>query len=556
MQIGTNNPPRDLNSVGRQEFDVCIVGSGASGGIAAKELTEAGLRVVILEAGDWVPPGQFRTHVWPFELPFRGRWGSHGTNEYSGFLFVKDPVVCPAERVDYALLPAVGGKSLLWAGHSWRFAERDFQNRGAGDDWPISYEELAPYYDRAEQFMGVSGSSEGLASVPDGKFLKPLTLRCGEELVKAACEKHLGPAHRVFPVRKAINTEPHGDRPVCHYCGYCMRGCDVEAKYTSANSAVPAAMKTGRLTLVTNAIVRALELDTSGDRCRQAVFIDRQTRREYRVRARVFALACGGIEDVRILLMSKSSRFPQGLANSSGWVGRNLLSEHGTGCLGYLERLLGTKVLNEDGTGEHGEIQNVYYENPSKNFVRGYMIDLASGPEQVPGYPALVPGYGRAYREEVRRIFPALVALGAHGEMLANQNTYVDLDPEARDEFGLPKARLHLEWGPNEMAMVRDMQQKLTAILEAAGGKMFGRWETGAKPGFDGENLVGTVRMGRDPRRSVLNSRNRAHDVKNLWVLDGASFTSFCEKNPTLTVIAVAMRAADQLRDAMRKAEV
>ena len=547
---------RDLARLTGTEYDVCIVGSGASGGIAAKELTERGLRVAVLEAGDWVSPGSFRTHTWPFELPFRGRWPSHGTNDYSGFLFVKDPVVCPAEPIDYALLPAVGGKSLLWAGHSWRFGERDFQNRGIGDDWPISYRELEPYYDRAELFMGVCGSREGLASVPDGKFLKPLTLRCGEQLLKEGAEKHLGPAYRVFPVRKAINTEPHGGRPVCHYCGYCMRGCDVDAKYTSANSAVPAAQKTGRLTLVTNAIVRELEVDATGTCCRAAVFIDRTTRREYRLRARVFALACGGVEDVRILLMSNSQRFPHGLANSSGWVGKNLLSEHGSGCLGYIDRLVGGKVLNEDGTGQHGEIQNVYYEQPSKNFARGYMLDVASGAEQVPGYAALVPGHGKKYREEVRRLYPALVAIGGHGEMLANDKSFVDLDPVARDDFGLPKARMHLEWGENEIAMVRDMQEKCEALIVAAGGKVLGRRHRGGKSWFDGENLVGTVRMGNDPQRSVLNSRNQTHDVKNLWVLDGASFTSFCEKNPTLTVIAVALRAAHHLAESLRRGDV
>lgn len=548
---------RDLAKLTRAEYDVCIVGSGASGGIAAKELTEAGLRVVILEAGNWISPSQFRTHTWPFELPFRGRWASHWESDYIGFLFVKDPVVCPAEQIDYALLPAVGGKSLLWAAHSWRFGERDFQKRGIGDDWPIGYHELAPYYDRAETFMGVSGSLEGLASVPDGKFLKPLTLRCGEQLLKEGVEKNLGPEHRVFPVRKAINTEPHGGRPPCHYCGYCMRGCDVDAKYTSANSAIPAAMKTGRFTLITDAIVRELSVGASGRRCDGAVFIDRQTRKEYRVRARVFALACGGVEDVRILLMSKSRRFPSGLANSSGWVGKNLLSEHGTGALGYIERLVGGKILNEDGTGQHGEIQNIYYEKPSKNFARGYMLDIGSGATQMPGYAASIPGYGKKYREEVRRMFPAIVAVGGHGEMLANEKSFVDLDPQARDEFGLPKARMHLEWGENELAMVRDMREKCVAVIEAAGGKVLGsRRGRGDKPGFDGENLVGTVRMGSDPKRSVLNSRNQTHDVKNLWVLDGASFTSFCEKNPTLTVIAVAMRAADHLAEAMKKGEV
>jgi choline dehydrogenase-like flavoprotein len=548
---------RDLTAICKTEYDVCIVGSGAAGGIAAKELTEKGLRVVVLEAGNWVSPARFKTHVPPWKMPFRGRWKNHHDNDYSGFLYVKDPVTCPKEFIDYCLLPAVGGKTLTWAANAYRFGAKDFQNRGAGDDWPISYSELAPYYDRAELFMGVSGSMEGLDVLPDGRFLKPLALRCGEQYIKEACKK-VGPGYRVISVRKAINTEPHGGRPVCHYCGACMRGCDINALYTSANSAIPAAQLTGRLILVTDAIVREMEVDGSGKRCSGAVFIDRRTRQEYRVRARTYALACGGVEDVRILLMSKSRDYPQGLANTSGWVGKNLISGQGVdGAVGYIERLLGAEVLNEDGVGEAGEIANVYYDNPSKNFARGYKFDLVSGPVQIPSFTADVPGFGEKYREEVRRIYPAMVYLGTTGEMLANDRTYVDLDPEARDEFGLPKARMHLEWGENELAMARDMREKGKALIEAAGGKVLGFREKGKdlKPEFDGENLVGTARMGDDRRRSVLNRYNRTHDVQNLWVLDGASFTSISEKNPTLTVVAVAIRASDYLAEAMRKME-
>jgi len=543
---------QDLDAITKETYDVCIVGSGASGGIAAKELTEKGLRVVVLEKGNWVSPARFKTHIPPWELPFRGRWQSHGVNDYTGFLYEKNPVVCPEVPIDYALLPAVGGKTLTWARISWRFGEKDFKNRGIGDDWPFGYEELAPYYDRAETFMGVAGAKDGLAAVPDGRFIKPLELRCGEKIIREACRTKMGPDYRVIALRKAINTVPYGGRRVCHYCGYCMRGCDINAAYSSANAAIPAAEKTGRLTLVRDAIVSKLEVDASGKRCSGAVFIDRHSKREYRVRARAYALACGGVEDVRILLMSKSKDYPQGLANSSGWVGRNLVSEHYDGAVGYIERLMGAKVMDEDGTGQHGEIPNFYYERPSKNFARGYMIDLQSGPVQIPDFAADVPGFGEKYREEVRRIYPAMVYLGAHGEMLANEKSYVDLDPAARDQFGLPKARMHLEWGENELAMVRDEREKCKAIIEAAGGKVLAMRSDDMKPDFDGENLVGTVRMGSDPKRSVLDATNRTHDVKNLWVLDGASFTSYCEKNPTLTVTAVAMRASDHLAETLR----
>jgi choline dehydrogenase-like flavoprotein len=552
---GQVSSQQDLAAITKETYDVCIVGSGASGGIAARELTEKGLRVVVLEAGNWVSPARFKTHIPPWELPFRGRWKSHGENDYTGFLYVKNPVVCPEEPIDYALLPAVGGKTLTWARISWRFGEKDFQNRGIGDDWPFGYQELAPYYDRAETFMGVAGAKEGLASVPDGRFIKPLELRCGEKLIREACRTKMGPDYHVIALRKAINTVTYGGRPPCHYCGYCMRGCDIYAAYSSANAAIPAAEKTGRLTLVRNAIVRELEVDATGKRCSGAVFIDRRSKKEYRVRARAYALACGGVEDVRILLMSKSRDYPQGLANTSGWVGKNLVSEHYDGAVGYIERLLGARVMNEDGADEHGEIPNFYYDRPSKDFARGYMIDLHSGPVQIPSFAADIPGFGEKYREEVRRIYPAMVYLGAHGEVLASEKNYVDLDPEAHDQFGLPKARMHLEWGENELAMVRDERQKCKAIIEAAGGKVLGFRSDDLKPSFDGENLVGTVRMGSDPKRSVLDPTNRTHDVKNLWVLDGASFTSYCEKNPTLTVVAVAIRASDHLAEALRTME-
>ncbi len=543
--------------IDREIFDVCIVGSGAAGGIAAKELTELGFRVVVLERGYWVSPTRFRTHVPPFQLPYRGFRGGHATDDYTGFLYASHPSTSDpsGEEIDYALLPAVGGKTLLWDAFSWRFGERDFQGRTAGDDWPISYRDIAPFYERAEGFMGVCGSREGLAAVPDGIFLKPLTLRCGERIVQKACLEKLGPQYRVFPVRKAINTEPHGGRPVCHYCGHCMRGCDVDAKYTSANSAIPAALRTGRLVLATGAVVREIELDATGDHARAVIFFDAKTRQEHRARARVIALACGGVEDTRILLMSKSWRFPHGLANSSGWVGKNLVSEMGLGIFGYLESLVGGRVVNDDGTGTHGAIANLYYQKNSPHFARGYGLYVGADRPQIPGLLRHLNGMGQEFKKRAREIYPALVYVGAAGEILAHPENYVDLDPNEKDAYGLPLPRFHFRFHENELAMARDMVEKCQAILEAGGGVRMDAKET-PQPDFDGENLVGLARMGDNPSGSVVNRYNRAHDVKNLWVLDGASFTSYAEKNPTLTVIAVAMRAAHYLAEALKKDEV
>lgn len=541
----------------REIFDVCIIGSGAAGGIAAKELTEMGLRVVVLERGEWVSPTRFRTHVPPYKLPYRGFREGHGTNDYTGFLYSPHPSTSdPAgEEIDYALLPAVGGKTLLWDAFSWRMGERDFRGRTAGDDWPISYPEIAPFYDRAERFMGVCGSREGLAAVPDGLFLKPLTLRCGERIIQKAALEKLGPQYRMFPVRKAINTEPHGGRPVCHYCGHCMRGCDVDAKYTSANSAIPAALRTGKLALATGAVVREIELVETGDRAHAVVYIHAPTREEHRVRARVIALACGSVEDTRILLMSKSRHFPQGLANSSGWVGKNLVSEMGLGIFGYLESMVGGQAVNDDGTGTHGAIANLYYAKNSPNFARGYGLYVGADRPQIPGLLRTLRGMGAEFKKRVREVYPALVYVGAAGEILAHPENFVDLDPNEKDEFGLPLPRFHFRFHENELAMAKDMLEKAEAILEISGGMRLGAGET-PRPDFDGENLVGLARMGDDPRTSVVNRSNRAHSVKNLWILDGASFTSYAEKNPTLTVIAVAMRAAEHLAEAFRKGEV
>lgn len=538
----------------RESFDVCIVGSGAAGGTAAKELTEAGARVVVLERGEWVSPSRFRTHWLPYRLPFRGLHGTRAVNDYTDFLYTPHPATSDAggEQVDYALLPAVGGKTLLWDAVSWRFGERDFQGRGAGDDWPIRYQDLEPFYERAERFMGVCGSREGIAALPDGAFLKPLKLPCGEEMIRKACLAQLGPRYRLFPIRKAINTEPHGGRPVCHNCGYCWRGCDVDAKYTSANSAIPAALKTGRLTLATGCIVTGIELDPTGDRANALLFLDAKTRELHRVRARAVVLACGAVEDARILLMSRSPRFPRGLANSSGWIGKNLLGELSLGIFGYLEPLRGRRVVNDEGTGAHAAIANPYYERYSSKFTRGYMIYVDAGLRQNPEAWTTLRGMGTEFKKRVREVYPAWVYVRAAGEIMAHPENYVDLDPHEKDEYGLPLPRFHFRFHENELAIARDMMERCQTILEVSGGI---RLDARESPKFNGQDVIGLARMGNDPDNSVVNRWNRTHDVKNLWILDGATFTSGTEKSPALTVIALAMRAARNIAETLRRGE-
>jgi choline dehydrogenase-like flavoprotein len=541
------------------EFDVCVVGSGASGGIAAKELCERGAKVCVLEIGQWKDPGKdFRSHMLPFELPYRGLRGEYTRQLYGDPQLYRSSSAGP-DLASYIIVPAVGGKTLLWAAHSWRFGSRDFRLRGlrgTGDDWPLRYDDLAPYYDRVEKLMGVCGARDALEVIPDGQFLPPLKFRCGELQIRRALPQ-LGPRFRMIATRKAINTVPYGGRPPCHYCGRCMKGCDVDAKYTSANTAIPAALKTGRCTLVTGAMTSHILLDRTGGRTRGVVFIEVDSRRERRVRCRALALACGPIESARLLLLSASKTFPQGLANSSGEVGKNLQTSINLTTEGYLKSLWESAVVNDDGTDLfHGTIPNPYYEKPHPDFPNGYLINVGSGIQLALSSSAqldtagAIPGFGREYKKKVRAAAPALVALGCQGQTMASASNFVDLDPGSRDGFGLPATRLHFRVGEYELAMMRDMRAVTRAIIEAAGGVVINPAVVG---GVDPSHYVGTCRMGTDPARSVLNQYCRSHDVRNLFIVDGSSFPSYPEKNPTETVIAVSLRAAEYLGEELRK---
>ena len=547
--------PSDIE---KTKFDVCIIGSGAAGGIAAKELCERGAKVCILEIGEWKDPGKdFRGHSWPFEFPHRGYRGEYREQLFGASADFPHSNAGP-DAAPYLIVPAVGGKTLLWAAHSWRFGPRDFRMRtlhGVGEDWPLHYDDLAPYYDRAEQFMGVCGMRDGLEVFPDGNFLPPLNFRCGELQIGRALAR-VGPQFKMISTRKAINTVPHGGRPPCHYCGHCMKGCDVDAKYTSAAAAIPAALQSGRCTLVTEAMATQILLDPAGNRVGSVVFRELKSRRERRVRCRAVAVACGPVESARLLLLSRSKQFPEGLANRSGEVGKNLQTTINLLVWGYLQSLVGSPGVNDDGTDAfHGAIPNPYYEQAHPDFPNGYLINVGSGSQLVncaggPEWGGLsqVPGFGRDYKRKIRATLPGLVALGCQGQTLASSSNFIDLDPELRDRFGFPATRLNYRLGESELAMMRDMVEVTRTILETAGGSVLL-----SGPGvIDPTHYVGTCRMGTDPARSVLNAFCRSHDVKNLFVVDGSGFPSYPDKNPTETVIAVALRAAEYLAEQLR----
>lgn len=530
-------------------YDVCVIGSGAAGGVLAKELAESGAKVALVEAGRKLAPEDFHFHTWPYEYPYRGTSRAVLPPYYP-------PEVVKAIRYDNCdnigidHVRAVGGRTNHWNAVCLRFGPNDFRERsleGVEDDWPITYDDLAPYYSYVEKMIGVTGSREGLDSVPDGEYLPPLELRCSETIVKRTCNRLGIP---MFPARKAVLTQPYDGRPPCHYCGHCMQGCDVGAIFNSATAMIPKAQQTGNFTLLQNKAAREILLDRQG-RARAVSVIDTVTRREEEIRARTFAVCCATVQSARLLLNSRSSRFPEGLANSSGLVGRYLSGHVGVEVCGYLEDLVGTRPMNVDGATDHTFIPRFKRDGRSTNYVGGFQWQTQFRNFMFPHHAYFLKGFGREFKKGVRELYPALFQMGAFGKVMANPDNRVTVDPNQPDAYGIPIPVIHFRFGENEIAMCKDMIATAHEILhEAKCRKII---NTNPNPGGLASHEVGTVRMGHDPKTSVLDSNNRAHDVKNLFVVDGSCFVTFPEKNPTLTIMALAVRASRYMRQEARQ---
>ena len=527
-------------------YDVCVIGSGAAGGILAKELAEGGAKVALVEAGRKLTPEDFQFHTWPYEYPYKGTTRSIARPYYPREV-VEAIRYEDSDDIGIDHVRAVGGRTNHWNAVCLRFAPSDFRERslaGVEDDWPITYDDLAPFYSYVEKMIGVTGSKEGYEFAPDGEYLPPLNLRCSEMIVKQAC-KRLGVP--MFPARKALLTQPHDGRPPCHYCGRCMQGCDVSAIFNSATAMIPKAQQTGNFTLFQNKAAREVLLDRQG-RARAVSVIDTVTRSEEEIRARNFALCCATVQSARLLLNSRSPRFPEGLANSSGLVGRYLSGHVGIEVCGYLEDLAGTPSINNDGATDHSYIPR--FKN-SKNYAGGFQYQMQFKGFMFPHHAYFLKGFGRSFKKEVRELYPALFQMGAFGKVLANPNNRVIVDPNQPDAYGIPIPVIHFRFGESEVAMCKDMITTAHEILhEAKCRKII---NTHPNPGGLASHEVGTARMGHDPRKSVVDSHNRAHDVKNLFVVDGSCFVTFPEKNPTLTIMALAARAARYMHEEARK---
>jgi choline dehydrogenase-like flavoprotein len=546
-------------------YDVCVVGSGAGGGMAAHVLTQAGADVIMLEAGvPWDNTKDSAMFTWPYESPRRGA-STHQRNfgEFDaglgGWSLDGEPyTMAPGQKFDWFRVRMVGGRTNHWGRISLRFGPDDFRHKtkdGLGDDWPITYEDVAPYYDKVDRLIGVFGSHENLPNEPNGIFLPPPKPRCYELLIKQAADRL---NITCIPSRLSIITRPVNGRPACHYCGQCGRGCGTNSNFSSSNVLVLPALNTGKLTLVTNAMVREVTTDRAG-LATGVVYIDKTTGREVGVKARTVVLAASACSSARILLNSRSARFPHGLANSSGLVGKYLTDTTGTHVAGFVPALMDGIPHNEDGVGGMHLYMPWWLDNSQLDFPRGYHIEIGGG-RGIPSYgfmggiQRLAPGggYGQQLKDDYRRYYGSMVGFSGRGEQIPSDNCYCEIDPNMVDQWGIPVLRFHWKWSDHEIKQVKHMQETFRAIIHEMGGTPLSDMP-GPEDGYGisngGEIIheVGAVRMGSDPSTSVLNDHCQAHDVKNLFVTDGGPFVSQANKNPTWTILALAWRTADYM---------
>ena len=530
----------------RQDFDVVVVGSGPGGGIATYALAKAGLRVALVEAGPRLRAGvDYDGHHWPYD--YRDRQAPNFWRDNS----LREHFTAVGDRPGHGQIRALGGRSLCWAGHSLRFGPLDFRS------WPISYDDVAPYYSRAEHLMGVYGYRDGLSNLPDGEFLKPVPMRCGEEKLRLGVERlrAKGAKMEFVAQRKAMLTESPTKpewkhRQSCHYCGHCS-GCAVDAKYTSANTPIPLAEETGNLTIFTGAMVTRVRLSAKQGRAAGIEYRsnDGETRE---LDAKAVVLSCSAVETARLLLIS-------GIGNSSGQVGRNLSSHFGVTVRGFFPQLVDRDASNDDGTSYyHSLLTGLYWDEPSSKFEGTYQVQCGAG---VTAHRLVVrnaPGYGSAFKKTLREWNIGNAGMNMQGTTLISSKKFVDLDPARKDEFGMPLPRVHLHYEDSDIAMARDMVEKCEEIIHSGDGEVI---ESPGTVGVDDlvidlNHWVGTVRMGTDPRTSVVSTEGRSHDVSNLFVADASVFPAYPEKNPTLTNIALSWRTADRVVERFRRGDL
>jgi choline dehydrogenase-like flavoprotein len=552
-------------------YDVCIIGSGAGGGMAAKVLAEAGAEVLLLEAGPmWNAARDSKMMTWPYQSPRRGAaTPDRAFGEFDaclgGWEIDGEPyTTAPGTTFDWWRARMLGGRTNHWGRISLRFGPYDFKSHsrdGLGDDWPISYDDLKPYYDKVDTLVGLFGTTENLPNEPDGIFLPPPKPRCYELLVKHACDRL---KITCIPSRLSILTRPLNGRAACHYCGQCGRDCVSRSNFTTPSVLLPPALATGKLTIQPNAMAREILVDDNAT-ATAVSYVNKDDRREYQVRARVVVLAASACESARLLLNSKSTRFPNGLANSSGVVGRYLTDTTGLYVGGVIPKLADGVPHNEDGVGGMHVYMPWWLDNSKLDFPRGYHIEFGGGRHQ-PSYGILggiekmngVGGYGKRLKEDYRKYYGSIVGFSGRGEMIPNADTYCEIDPTVVDAYGIPVLRFHFKFMDYEINQAKHMQTTFREIIDELGGTPLTPMPTreqmyGLENGGRIIHEVGTTRMGDDPKTSVVDKYCRAHDVKNLFIADGGPFVTNADKNVTWTILALSMRTAEYIADERKK---
>jgi choline dehydrogenase-like flavoprotein len=556
-------------------YDALIVGSGITGGWAAKELTEKGLKVLVLEAGRTIVPEQdYVEHVPIWEVKYRG-WDNreerertqfvqrecyYACDEFSHKFFVDDQQNpysnAPGTKFSWIRGRQVGGRSLTWGRQSYRWSDLDFEanlREGIAVDWPIRYSDIAPWYDYVEEFAGISGQAEGLPQLPDGKFLPAMEMTCVEQDLRTAIAKNYD--DRIMTIgRCAILTRVHNGRAPCHYCGICHRGCITGSYFSSISSTLPAAQKTGRFTIRPYSVVHSLIFDPATRRVSGIRVIDANTKAALEFKGRIIFVCASTLESARILLNSATPEFPNGLANSSGELGHNVMDHHmGSGAGGIMPGHADKIPFGNRPNGIYiPRFRNV--NSKQKEFSRGYGYQ-GGGTREGWNRGLKMSGLGADFKKQLSAPGPWYMRLAGFGECLPNHDNYVEIDKEQVDAWGIPTLKFHCSWSENEIAMSRDMAVQAAEMLAAAGANEISEWREMTPPGL-AIHEMGSARMGRDPKTSVLNAHNQAHDVKNLFLTDGSCMVSSACVNPSLTYMALTARACDYAVSQMKKNEL
>ncbi len=564
-------------------FDAIVVGSGISGGWAAKELTEKGLKTLVLERGRQVKHVEdyktFAMNPWDFRYaggrtpqdeidkhyPKQARTGYTINDQWKHF-FVKDDEhpYTEVNRFDWMRGYQVGGRSLVWARQSYRHSDLDFEanaKEGVGVDWPIRYADIAPWYSYVEKWIGVSGSAEGLPQLPDGDFQPPMEMNVVEKDLKAKVEGKF--SERTVTIGRAAHlTKPTAEqtkigRGTCQSRNLCMRGCAFGAYFSSNAATLVAAANTGNMTLQPDSVVTAILFDKATSKATGVRVLDAETKVETEYYAKVIFLCASSLNTTWIMLNSKSDRFPEGFGNDSDELGRNVMDHH------FLVGAQADVEGHEDRYYAGRRPNGIYiprFRNlgdtatKQKDFTRGYGYQ---GGASRTGWQRLVGemGFGKELKDEIEQPGPWSIGITAFGEILPYRDNRVTLNHDVKDIHGLPTLTMDVTIRENEMNMRKDMQTAGVEMLEAAGFKNVKGFDRTYAPGL-GIHEMGTARMGRDPKTSVLNANNQVHACKNVYVTDGAAMTSASCVNPSLTYMALTARAADHAVNALKRGEL